>query len=443
MLSAADTGRPLEAMIAVRTRQLPICCLALWLCCPGLRAAELPEPLTLEAALATAGNDDHYEVVELEQQMRVIASELGIERGQYGFELDLRGRLSKVGPSDYDPDTPDIDNQAHLILTKPLFDFGLRDSREGYLSLQLLAFESQKQLLIERRRIDILQRYFDVLDADNEFRSENEALAIGFNRYDRARENMELGTESEVEVLRLQTEFETIRQRRSLVMHRQRLTRAMLAEVMGYPGNLPSELERPQIETGRGLPESFESLVERALTHSLEARLADVNSRAAQAAIGIARNTDGPSLELELQVSEYARDSRLRDDWRANLLIDIPLYSAASSDRVDLAQARYRIALANQQQLQSNLRLEVLELWQKIQQLDFEIESATVEQDYRDRHLDRSRAEYELEFKTDLGDSMVLYTRSDTERLRRLYDYELAYQRLGALVGEDFLSQAD
>jgi outer membrane protein TolC len=348
------------------------------LCCAGARAAELPDPLTLEAALATAGNEKHYELLELEQQMQVIAAELGIERGQSGFNVDLRGRLSKVGPSDYDPDTPDDDSQAHLVLTKPLYDFGLRDSRENYLGLQLLELENRKRLLLERRRVDIMQRYFDVLDADNDYRSENEALAVGFNRYDRARENQELGRVSAIEVLRLQTEYETIRRKRSLAMHRQRLTRATLAEAMGYPEHLPSELERPRIETGRILPENIDALVERALTYSPEARLADASSRAAQAAIGIASNSDGPSLALELEVSEYARDSRLRDDWRANLLIDIPIYSATASNKVELERARHRIALANQQQLQSKLRLDVLELWQKIQQLALEIDSAAV-----------------------------------------------------------------
>jgi len=82
-----------------------------------------------------------------------------------------------------------------------------------------------------------------------------------------------------------------------------------------------------------------------------------------------------------------------------------------------------------------------LELWQKIQQLKLEIQGRSIEQDYRDKYLDRSRAEYELEFKTDLGDSMVLYSRSSSERLQALYAFELAYQRLTALVGADFLSQ--
>jgi outer membrane protein TolC len=144
---------------------------------------------------------------------------------------------------------------------------------------------------------------------------------------------------------------------------------------------------------------------------------------------------------MQLEVSSYQRDSRLRDDWRAGLYFQIPLYSGSSPAKVDLAVARHNQALANQQQTRSHLRLEVLELWQQIQQLRLEIRGRSIEQDYRDKYLDRSRAEYELEFKADLGDSMVLYSRSRAERLQALYAFELGYQRLSALVGIDFLSQ--
>jgi outer membrane protein TolC len=408
----------------------------------GVDAAALPEPLTLDAALETAQNPAHYELVELDQQMQVVAGELGIEEN-YGFNLDLRGRLAKVGPSDYAPDTPDDDSAAQLVLSKPIYDFGLRDSREDYLALQLQALESQKQLLIERRRLKIMERYFEVLNADNEFLAENEAMAIGYIRYDNAREDFEMGLVSQSEVLRLQATYETIRQQREQAMHRQRLNRAMLAEAMGYPEQIPSSLEIPSIDTGRKIPENFDGLLERALTNSLEARLANTNARVAQAAIGIAEDSDNARLDLELEVATYARDSRLRDDWRAVLLFDIPLYSGASPEKVNLAQARHRLALANQQQLESQLRLEVLELWQRIQRLALKIKGDAIGQRYLEYDLDRSRAEYELEFKTDLGDSMVLYTRGNSERQRTLYDYELAYQRLGALVGEDYLKQLE
>ena len=405
-------------------------------------ADPLPEPLTFQAALDSARNPTHFDLVQIEQQVLALRAELGIEQGDYGFSVDLKGRLREVGTSDFAlPSDDGGDNAASLIVSKPLYDFGLQNSRESYLALQLQTLEHQKQLLIERRRLNIMEKYFAVLNADNDFIAENEALAIGFIRYDNAVEEQELGLVSEIDVLRLQSEYELVRQQRSLAVHRQRLTRAMLAEAMGYPDQLSSNLEVPKVDLQRNLPEDIDAMVTQALSRSPEARLANARARAAQAAIGIAESSDNPSLDLELEVSTYERESRLRDDWRASLYIEIPIYSAASADKVNLAQAKHRLALADQQQSQSHLRLEVLELWQKIQQLELKIQGHAIEQDYRDKYLDRSRAEYELEFKTDLGDSMVLYSRSASQRLRSIYAYELAYQRLSALVGSEFLNQ--
>ena len=402
----------------------------------------LPEPLTLEAALNTAANPSHFELIAIDQQLEVVRAEMGIEQGDNGFNLDLTGRIREVGLSDEAPDDDESgDNAASLVLSKPLYSFGLQDSIENKLALQLQALERQKRLVIEQRRLQILEKYFAVLNADNNFISENEALAIGFIRYDNALQDQELGRVAELEVLRLQSEYEVIRQRRALAMQQQRLTRAVLAEAMGYPDQLPSDLEVPVIDNERQLPDEVTALTERALQFSLEAQVVQANTQAAQAAISIAAASDNPSLELELEASTYERDSRLRDDWRAGLYITIPLYSSSPAEKIKLARARYDQALASQQQFQSHLRLEVLKLWQRIQQLQLEIEGSIIEQDYRDRYLDRSRAEYELEFKTDLGDSMVLYSRSNTERQRALFAFEVAYQRLAALVGADFLNQ--
>jgi len=402
----------------------------------------LPEPLTLEAALDTAANPTHFELLAVDQRLEAVKAEMGIERGNNDFSLDLTGRIREVGLSDeaFEGDESD-DSAASLILSKPLYDFGLQDSLESKLELQLKALEYQKRLVIERRRLQIMEKYFAVLNADNNFITENEALAIGFIRYDNSVQDQELDLVPEIEVLRLQSAYEVTRQRRSLAMQQQRLTRAILAEAMGYPDQLSSDLETPVIDTDRGLPDDLATLVDRALQFSLEAQVVQANTQAAQAGIGIAAATDNPSLGLELEASSYQRESRLRDDWRASLYIEIPLYSSSPAEKINLAKAHYNQALANQQQLQSHLRLEVLKLWQHIQQLRLELLGKAVEQDYRDKYLDRSRAEYELEFKTDLGDSMVLYSRSNTERLQSLYAFELAYQRLSAMVGADFLNQ--
>ena len=422
--------------------------LVLLLLAPALASGSdaLPEPLTLDAALNNAQNPRHFELLEIDERLRALDAELGIEQSNNDFRLDLTGRIRQVGLNDIaeelDIDEDGGDSAASLVLSKPIYDFGLQDSMESSLGLQHQALELQKQLLVERRRLAIMQKYFDVLNADNQFISENEALAMGFIHYDNAVQDQELGLVPEIEVLRLQSEYEVIRQKRYLAEQRQRLTRSILAEAMGYPQQLSSSLEAPEINTDRAIPDDVQALVKRAEQHSLEARVVMANTRAAQAAIKIAESTGGPSLDLELEVSTYERETRTRDDWRAGLYIEVPLYGGSSPAKVDLAMARYRQALASQQQMQSHLRLEVLRLWQQLKQLQLENQGRVVEQDYRDRYLDRSRAEYELEFKTDLGDSMVLYSRSNTERLRVLYEFELAYQKLAALVGADYLQEA-
>jgi outer membrane protein TolC len=415
---------------------------------PGLAwcVEPLPEPLTLAAALANAQNPEHFELIEIEQRLQAKSAELGIERGNNDFRLDLTGRLREVGLNDTARDNGNDetgDSAASLILSKPIYDFGLQDSLEKRKQLQMHALEQQKILLLEQRRLQILEKYFAVLNADNHFLSENEALAIGYIRYDNAVQDQELGLASEIEVLQLQAEYEVIRQKRQLAEQQQRLSRNILAEAMGYPGQLSSELEKPQIDDQRKLPDDVNALVTRALQNSLEARVASANTRAAQAAIAIAEAEGGPSLDLELELSTYQRETNTRDDWRAGLYIEIPLYNSSSPARVSLATAQFRQAMASQQQLESQLRLEVLRLWQELQRLQLEIAGRNIERDYREHYLDRSRAEYELEYKTDLGDSMVLYSRSNAERLRALYAFELAYQRLGALVGAQYLAASN
>lgn len=57
--------------------------------------------------------------------------------------------------------------------------------------------------------------------------------------------------------------------------------------------------------------------------------------------------------------------------------------------------------------LKSKIEQSVLNEWSSLNSLRQQAKAALVELDYRELYLDNSRAEYELEFKTDLGNAMV------------------------------------
>jgi outer membrane protein TolC len=403
---------------------------------------KLPQPLTLQTALKFADKNDQYQLQLADEQLKAAMAEADQTQSSNDLSVDLSGHLRKVGVSELGDPDEDNDSKISLYVRKPLYDFGKTAGIDelGQLNVELKQLE--KTYLIEQRELSIAQRYFDVLNADNEFLRHDEDLAIGFIRYDHARENKELGLTSEIEVLQRQAEYEVIRQNRYQSENMQRLTRVLLAEEIGFPDQPPSELAVPELETATKISDDVEAMVEQAFKHSLLMKIRYKELAIAMQKMNNASNTIGPRLDAELEFSDYARDTSTRDDWRATIYFQVPLYSGKrESSLQDKASAEYRQALAELNRARSEIRIKVLKLWQDIKQNSLRLAGDLVNQEYRDMYLDRSRAEYDLEFKTDLGDSMVQYSDSRMQAYRSRFALEMSWRKLEKLLGKEFLDK--
>ncbi|MFT5502729.1 MAG: outer membrane protein TolC [Gammaproteobacteria bacterium] len=401
--------------------------------------SDLPEPLTLAAALATADNVQHPDIFRIDQKISEAFAQIKLEASSSDFRLDFNGRIRQVGPSSQSDQDETGDSLASLVLSKPVYDFGLTNIKTNQLTSWYKGLESEKKHIVVERRLVILEQYFEVLNADNEFISSNEALALGFIRFDRARDGRQLGTTSDIDVLKLQAEYETIRQRRYFAVNQQRFTRQKLALLMGYPDHLASNLEKPDVNLHIKVKGELAEMLTAALKYSPEAEMYRNRILAFHHAIAAAENTHNAKLDFELELSEYERDSATRDEWRASLYFKWPLFGGSISTTLGgVARSQYHQIIAEYQAYEAKLRIELLELWQRMSQQQLVARGFAIEEDYRDLYLDRSRAEYELEFKTDLGDAMVEFSNSRTLRLKAEYGFELAYQRLKSLVGPDY-----
>jgi predicted Zn-dependent protease len=115
----------------------------------------------------------------------------------------------------------------------------------------------------------------------------------------------------------------------------------------------------------------------------------------------------------------------------------VPLYQG---NRVDAAVAK---AIADRDRLQARLRAveyrlrqDVLDNWLKLSDLKAQADQSRALSDYRDLYLDQARAEYELDFKTDLGDAMVQQTAAQILRMRTRFEKALTMSRLAALTND-------
>lgn len=100
---------------------------------------------------------------------------------------------------------------------------------------------------LDNQRLEILQRFFDVLLADGSAVRDNENMAVYFIPLDRTRTRMELKEFSELDVAELDAEYQIVRQQGAASMASQRLTRSLLSQAINNPQTLPNELNPPTL----------------------------------------------------------------------------------------------------------------------------------------------------------------------------------------------------
>ena len=228
----------------------------------------------------------------------------------------------------------------------------------------------------ESVQLDILQRFFDVLLADMSFAFGNENMAGAFITLDRAKNRQELNDASELEVARKEAAYQIIRQQRFASETSQRLTRSLLAQAVNHPEDLPSNLK----------------LLDRL-----------------------------PIISKELPTLTQLYENAIKNN-------------AGLIKRLDNVSDEEKIIL------KMELRQYLLEKLLQIQQLNVAGQTATAESYWRDLKLDQSRTLYDMEVKSDLGDSMAQQTRTHFQAQKIKYCKTLAWAKLNILQGKTLLA---
>lgn len=394
----------------------------------------LPSPLTLQYALSLA-DQRHPERLLADAALAQAEAEKQQLGADDDLRIDLSAELRAVEPSESTLYQTHNDSLARLRVSKQLYDFG-RTSHA--LDAANAGLESRRWQLLEvrqQRRLDVMTRFFNVLLADLENARDNEALSLDYIRFDRARTKSELGKVSDIEVLKLESQYQQARRVLTVSSNRQRITRSQLAISLNRPLDLPAELEVPVFESVDKIAE-VEDWVARALTGNPGIRRLKAELEAAQKQLQASESEANPVIRAEFEAATYERELGGRNPLTAALVFELPLYQGS---RVDAITAKQR-ALVQQKQAELiayelALRQQVLDYWMEFNQLRVEAEEISVSGDYRDLYLDRSRTLYDLDLSTDLGDSMTQIAAIQFQRAKNNYQMQLTLAHLKALTG--------
>lgn len=399
-----------------------------------LTAPAAAERLTLDEALsAVAAAHPDRRAAESDLALSRAERDEAAARQDFSLYLDGSLRSGRRPEGDWKPD-----NVGRIVARKPLLDFGRSSQAVAAADQDIEARQVALFNVESLRRLDIMARYFDVLLADQQYAADNEFMAVAYVSWDNARDRFALGQISQPELIRLEADFQDIRERRNASLLGMRSSRQKLANAIYRPGNLPTELAEPalQDDNARVVPE-YEILLPWVMARNPGVRVRQAQLAAADARLAAIRAERNPMLDAEVIGGGYSRETATRDELSAGLVFNIPLYQGRGVDaRVARELAQKERSAAELEKLRLDLAETLLTTLQEIEWLRGSSRAAAEKQiEYRDWALERARAEYELELKTNLGNSMAETQLVKLRRNQVEYRLALALARLDALSG--------
>ena len=417
-----------------------ICCLLFIssVCTPALAGT-----LTLEAALTTAASA-HPDLLLAQADRDSALADQHIADSRQDTSVNLEGILRSGRPSSWTPDLVS-DNSIRLTARKTLYDFGRSSNAELAAKFELNAREADLTTVLDKRRLEIMARYFDVLLADMKHTVDNELMSVYYVNFDQGKDKLARGQISSVELVELESRYLDTLEKRNASAQRQRITRAMLANAMNRPGDLPDDLEDPKLPGNQRILPDYETLLPILLNNNPRLHAQQEMLAASQKRLESLHAENGPTLDAEVQAADYSRTAATRDNLSAGLILSWPLYQGNRSDsRVAREMAQFNKLQAGTEKLKMDLTQALLETYLDITQLQNTARSAAQKNiDYRDLQLERSRGLYELELKSNLGTSMVETSDARLRARRNEYQLALGFARLEALMGKPLSQSGD
>ncbi len=403
-----------------------------------LGLAQNAKPLTLKEALGTA-DLIHPDLALVQADLNIALAERDIVASRQDFAVNLEAGLRYAKPALNIEQSEFIDdNSIRINARKNLYDFG----RTHYAEDAAFAIvDARQQLLLdtrERRRLEIMARFFDVLIADWRATVDNEYRSIAFVNFDNAKHRRELGLISNMQLSELAARAQQLALKQSNARKEQRAARARLANVMNRPGELASELEEPDLARNQRTPPDYQALLPMMFSNNPRLKAQQSLLSASLGRLDGLRAEASPTLDAEVEAGKYSRKLAASDEIRAGIILNWPIYQGSRiTAQTAREQAQFQKLQAEYNKLKLGLSQALLDILLEIEHLQKAgRESAKTQVLYRDLALERARAEYEMELKTNLGDSMAATVEAKLAERKTEYQLALLFAELEVLLGQ-------
>ncbi len=400
-----------------------------------VNAESLPNPLTLGDLLKIANSKNYF---EKQQKLNIDIQKVALGSINDQYNLNANFDLSLANRSEYK--SGENNSHAFVRLNKVLYDQNIeinKNSKLDDIESQSLSFVKLKQ----EKTIEVMQKFFDIVLADMNHETILEKLAIAAIREGRIKDDYDVQEASDVELLEKQTNTQTHQIKRIQAESEQIKTRANLAQILNIAyEDRPDDVVRPEFKHlfKNPLPE-FETYKEKLFDNNIELTQLNKSIDSINKQISAHNNNLGLVVSSSARLGEQAYQRDKNGKWRVGLNLTIPIGPDDKKDRLiqtlRIKQQQVALKIDNLKQQLINTTLDYYLQLKTLRQMH---KALTIELDYRDLFLEKARANYEMQIKSDIGNAMTNYTDSERKLAENEFNYAITLKKLHFLIGENY-----
>lgn len=391
--------------------------------------------LTLDKVIELAKNN-HFEQKEILQDMNLDKLNEKILKNSFLPQVYLDAQFGQ----ERNLEKVENDTFGYIVWKNKLYE-----SKDNLLEDALVFAKKDKDYLLKlanyERKILVMRAFFDTNLATLYRQYILEQLAMDAIYYNRSKDFYPYGRTSDVELLEKETNMllssaKNYNAEENIYNNKSRLANLLELDVKQIP-----ELERPNLQA------YFEKkvfdnakLLELALKNDPKMEQYNQKMQFLNRKLANLKN------DYDIQVGSIAMygnepQKTIGDEnnrWEARLTLRVPFYDGEkNSNEMQATQiSKNKLQIATDK-YKTDLSLKIDELVSKLNYLKRLEKAYKVQFDYRNLYLEKSRIDYDLNRKSDLGDAMVQLSKAEYELEKNRYDFVITYETLNLLVGEN------
>ena len=399
-----------------------------------VHSEQLPNPLTLGDVLKLA---DEHNFAEKQQLLNIDSEQHRLSDWENQYDVTANIDLQLAKRSDYG--SAINNSHAFVFLKKTLYNQAIEIGKNTQLNTLNDATLSLQQLQQEKT-IEVMRGFFDIVLADLSYETALEELAMFAVQEGRIKDDYDIQNASEVALLEKQTNTQISQIQRIRAGSKQIQTRAKLAQLLNIRyEDRPDDVVKPNYKSLFKKDLAEFSYYQQKLSSNLKLKQLKQSLSAIGRQISEQKSNLGIVLNSSARLGESGYLREKYGQWRAGVQLSMPFGTDAKQDsKISQLLIQSKKKQLEIEKIQQDLLAEALEHHLNLSTLRQIHKALIVELDYRDLYLEKARANYEMEIKSDIGKSMVNYTDTERKLAENEFNYIITLKKLHHLIGEDY-----